>query len=100
MCGTWMGARSAAAEDRRRISRMPTCCPGAHHLDNVMLPLEIVTEPYRSTSRRRAIATKEARQLLACGPGRLGDKQFWELSGGMQQRASICRALIHQPFAC
>jgi NitT/TauT family transport system ATP-binding protein len=31
------------------------------------------------------------------GLGGLGDKYPWELSGGMQQRASLCRALIHEP---
>src|SRR5690606_36639580 len=25
------------------------------------------------------------------------DKYPWQLSGGMQQRASLCRALIHEP---
>ena len=31
------------------------------------------------------------------GLGGLGAKFPWELSGGMQQRASLCRALIHEP---
>ena len=31
------------------------------------------------------------------GLGGQGNKFPWELSGGMQQRASLCRALIHQP---
>ena len=31
------------------------------------------------------------------GLGGLGSKYPWELSGGMQQRASLCRALIHEP---
>ena len=67
-------------------------------LDNVLLPLEIV-EPYRATfKQKRAEYVERARQLLATvGLAGYEDKYPWELSGGMQQRASICRALIHQP---
>lgn len=67
-------------------------------LDNVMLPLEIV-EPFRSNLRKnKAQYTADAEALLAkVGLAGYGDKYPWELSGGMQQRASICRALIHQP---
>jgi NitT/TauT family transport system ATP-binding protein len=67
-------------------------------LDNVLLPLEIV-EPHRSAFRaRRAEYAEKARRLLqSVGLGGYEDKFPWQLSGGMQQRASICRALIHEP---
>ena len=67
-------------------------------LDNVLLPLEIV-EPYRSTfrARRDEYATKATKLLQSVGLGGYEHKFPWELSGGMQQRASICRALIHEP---
>jgi len=67
-------------------------------LANVLLPLEIV-EPYRSNFRaRRAEYADKARRLLhSVGLGGYEDKFPWQLSGGMQQRASICRALIHEP---
>ena len=67
-------------------------------LGNVLLPLEIV-EPYRSRfSRERNLYRKKAKDLLASvGLAGFADKHPWELSGGMQQRASICRALIHEP---
>ncbi|HEX2542235.1 MAG TPA: ABC transporter ATP-binding protein [Caldimonas sp.] len=67
-------------------------------LDNVLLPLEIV-EPHRSRFKQhRAEYAAKARKLLqSVGLGGYEDKFPWELSGGMQQRASICRALIHEP---
>ena len=67
-------------------------------LDNVLLPLEIV-EPYRSSfrARRDEYATKATKLLQSVGLGGYERKFPWELSGGMQQRASICRALIHEP---
>ena len=67
-------------------------------LDNVLLPLEIV-EPHRSNFRRHraAFAAKATRLLQSVGLGGYEDRFPWQLSGGMQQRASICRALIHEP---
>jgi NitT/TauT family transport system ATP-binding protein len=67
-------------------------------LDNVLLPLEIV-EPHRSNFRRerRAFEAKARRLLASVGLGGYEDQFPWQLSGGMQQRASICRALIHEP---
>jgi NitT/TauT family transport system ATP-binding protein len=67
-------------------------------LDNVLLPLEIV-EPYRSSFKaRRAEYEERARALLQkVGLAGYEDQYPWQLSGGMQQRASICRALIHEP---
>ncbi len=76
----------------------PSLLPWRTTVDNVLLPLEIV-EPYRSNFRaKRAEYVDRARRLLQkVGLGGYEDKFPWQLSGGMQQRASICRALIHEP---
>jgi NitT/TauT family transport system ATP-binding protein len=76
----------------------PTLLPWRSTLENLLLPLEIV-EPYRSEiRRRRAEYETRAKDLLASvGLRDQGDKFPWELSGGMQQRTSLCRALIHAP---
>jgi NitT/TauT family transport system ATP-binding protein len=72
--------------------------PWRSALDNVLLPLEIV-EPHRSRMRseRRTYRTKAQKLLESVGLGGFTGKFPWELSGGMQQRTSICRALIHEP---
>ncbi len=76
----------------------PTLLPWRTTLDNVLLPLEIV-EPYRSTFRRdrRQFEARALDLLRTVGLEGHAGKFPWELSGGMQQRASICRALVHQP---
>jgi len=76
----------------------PIMLPWRTTLQNVMLPLEIV-EPHRFQLRREYERYAErAKELLATvGIAEFADKHPWQLSGGMQQRASLCRALIHEP---
>ncbi len=72
--------------------------PWRSALDNVLLPLEIV-QPFRGDFKKnKKTYSKKAEQLLeSVGLAGFTRKFPWELSGGMQQRASICRALIHEP---
>ena len=67
-------------------------------LDNVLLPLEIV-EPHRSQfkQKRKEYEARAVELLAKVGLAGYEKKFPWQLSGGMQQRASICRALIHEP---
>ena len=60
-------------------------------LDNVLFPMEIL-------GRTGPAATQRARGLLA-QVGLEGFERAYptQLSGGMQQRASLCRSLIHEP---
>jgi NitT/TauT family transport system ATP-binding protein len=76
----------------------PNLLPWRRVIDNVLLPLEIV-EPHRRRFRRnKAEFRAQAVALLAIvGLDGFGERYPWELSGGMQQRVSLCRALIHQP---
>ena len=60
-------------------------------LQNVLLPAEIFGLPMRESRDR-------ARDLLAMvGLSGAEEKYPYELSGGMQQRAAIARALVHDP---
>jgi NitT/TauT family transport system ATP-binding protein len=60
-------------------------------LENVILPAEILGLPNREAKER-------ARDLLnMVGLQGFENKYPYELSGGMQQRASIARALVHDP---
>ncbi len=76
----------------------PSLLPWRTTLDNVLLPLEIV-EPYRNNfkARRKDYAQRACALLHKVGLAGYEDKFPWQLSGGMQQRVSICRALIHEP---
>jgi NitT/TauT family transport system ATP-binding protein len=60
-------------------------------LDNVLLPAELLGLPVDASRAR-------AKELLALvGLAGAEHKRPYELSGGMQQRAAIARALIHDP---
>jgi NitT/TauT family transport system ATP-binding protein len=76
----------------------PTMLPWLRTIDNVLMPLKIV-EPYRSNFRSEKAKYQQmaASLLTEVGLGKFQEKYPWELSGGMLQRASLCRALIHDP---
>ncbi len=62
-------------------------------LQNVLLPLEIV-----KTTMSKSEQVDRARHLLELvGLKGFEDKRPSELSGGMRQRASLCRSIIHKP---
>lgn len=62
-------------------------------LDNVILPLEIVAP--RMPRKDRVDRAEHLLELV--GLAGFEDKRPSELSGGMRQRASLCRALVHKP---
>ena len=77
----------------------PTLLPWLNIRDNVMLPLKIVP-PFRGefSAKRKGEFRDRVEALLAqVGLSGFGDKYPWQLSGGMMQRANLCRALIHDP---
>ncbi|MDB5544765.1 MAG: nitrate/sulfonate/bicarbonate transporter ATP-binding protein [Hyphomicrobiales bacterium] len=77
----------------------PTLLPWLTIRQNVMLPLKIV-EPYASQYRKeknRAFRERVDALLASVGLGAFGDSRPWQLSGGMLQRANLCRALVHEP---
>jgi NitT/TauT family transport system ATP-binding protein len=73
------------------VFQAPALYPWRNVARNVMLPLEIMGVP-RAERRRRA-----AHYLQLVGLGEFARKFPWQLSGGMQQRVSIARALSFEP---
>lgn len=66
---------------------------------NVMMPLKIVP-PFKSEFKKKRHSEFKDRvdELLdQVGLLSFADKQPWQLSGGMMQRANLCRALVHEP---
>jgi NitT/TauT family transport system ATP-binding protein len=73
------------------VFQSPNLMPWRNVLDNVLFPMEIL-------GRRDAKARQRGMELL----GMVGLEGFHgsrphQLSGGMQQRVALCRALIHEP---
>ena len=64
----------------------------------MLLPLEVSDAHRRTFRARKAQHIEAARALLrTVGLGEFESRAPYELSGGMQQRANLCRALIHEP---
>ncbi len=73
------------------VFQVPVLMEWRRVLDNILLPIEVLEfsdDDYK----------KRARELVSLvGLDGFEDRYPFELSGGMQQRVSICRALIHDP---
>ena len=96
-----VGGREVAARALRvgMAFQNPTMLPWLTIEQNIMLPLKIV-EPYRSQfKKQRKLAFRDKAHALLAQVGLKGfaNKFPWQLSGGMLQRANLCRALIHEP---
>jgi NitT/TauT family transport system ATP-binding protein len=89
-----IGSASQAFDPSRDIGmvfQQPLLLKWRRVIENVLLPAEILGLP-AAQSRARA------RDLLALVGLRGSEEKYpYELSGGMQQRAAIARALIHDP---
>jgi NitT/TauT family transport system ATP-binding protein len=79
---------------RRDVSLMfqrSALLPWRSVIENVLLPVEILKLDKRAHRAR-------AEELLAlAGLEGFEHRKPYELSGGMQQRVSLCRALVHDP---
>jgi NitT/TauT family transport system ATP-binding protein len=79
------------SRDIGMVFQQPLLLKWRRIIDNVLLPAEILGLPLAASRAR-------ARDLLTLvGLKGAEDKYPYELSGGMQQRAAIARALIHDP---
>lgn len=70
-----------------------TLLPWKTTIENIVLPIEI----REGRAAARAARARARRLLDLVGLGEFGDVYPGELSGGMAQRASICRMLISEP---
>ncbi|WP_134681053.1 ABC transporter ATP-binding protein [Paracoccus ravus] len=96
-----VGGREVAARALRvgMAFQNPTLLPWLTIERNVMLPLKIV-RPFRNEYRlkRKTEFRDRVHALLDdVGLSKFTNHYPWQLSGGMLQRANLCRALIHEP---
>ena len=81
----------AANPDVGIMLQSPVLFPWRTVLENVLLPTEVF-------GMDRTIAVRRANEMLdLVGLAGFEAKHPWELSGGMQQRVSLCRLLVFEP---
>jgi NitT/TauT family transport system ATP-binding protein len=88
--GQPVGARRS---DVALVFQRPALLPWLNILDNILFPLRHMGRPVGAQDAERAMAL-----LAMMGMADFAKLRPRELSGGMQQRVSICRALITDPL--
>ncbi len=93
--GTLSVLGAPAGQHRRQVAlvfQKPSLLPWFNVLDNVLFPLRHMGQTVT------AVEQAEAMELLAlAGVAEFAQSRPKELSGGMQQRVALCRALITNP---
>ena len=84
-------ALSGPRNDFGIVFQNPVLPPWRSVVDNVLLPIDILRRDRRA-HRARALDLLKLVNLDG-----FQDRYPFELSGGMQQRVSLCRALVHDP---
>ena len=73
------------------VFQAPVLLPWRTILDNVLLPIDVMKLD------RQSVTARAMDLLKLVGLGGFESRYPFELSGGMQQRAAIVRALVHDP---
>jgi NitT/TauT family transport system ATP-binding protein len=82
---------SGPSRDIGMMFQQAVMFPWRTTIDNVLLPIEVFGQ---SKKKYRG----KAEELLSMvGISEFAKSYPWQLSGGMQQRAALCRVLIHSP---
>jgi NitT/TauT family transport system ATP-binding protein len=108
IAGLVLAARGAVEVEGRPVTaplknvgmafQNPVLLPWRSVLGNLFLPLEVLRENGDPRAIARAEWEPRSRELLrTVGLAGAEERHPRELSGGMRQRVSLCRALIHRP---
>jgi NitT/TauT family transport system ATP-binding protein len=92
-------AGSPAKAGRRDVGIMlqrPVLFPWRTVLQNVLLPTQVFKMD-RESGKRQELKQRAAELIELVGLHGFEEKYPWELSGGMQQRASLARLLVFEP---
>jgi NitT/TauT family transport system ATP-binding protein len=73
------------------VFQAPTLLAWRTVFENIMLPVDVLG------LGRRSHRARAAQLIHLVGLNGFEERYPWELSGGMQQRVAICRALVHEP---
>ncbi len=79
------------------VFQSPTLLKWRTVFKNVMFPYEVLASQKNLSASKADFETRAHELLKMAGLDEFTDAYPKQLSGGMQQRVSICRALIHDP---